>query len=207
VPYIDVLFRCPVCNSNLADLGPPSEQEFHVKNCLDGGSGTPQAAKYLVYKLPAESALIGVECVICLEEFAKGTLYAHTVNSIYLILFRPGSLVARLSCLCSFHNGLLYSVKNLGSVSLHLRLQLAYHLGCSVEGAALSMLADPYPYQFFAVVPYSLPHSTSHRNVTYNMQWKVTGISSRPKLMESIIIARFVESTVMELAAIYSDYI
>jgi len=97
--------------------------------------------------------------------------------------------------------------QNLGSVSLHLCLQLAYHLGCSVEGAALSMLADPYPYQFFAVVPYSLPHSTSHRNVTYNMQWKVTGISSRPKLIESIIIARFVESTVMELAAIYSDYI
>lgn len=67
--------RCPVCNSSLADLGDASEQEDHVKNCLDGGSGTtPQAAKYLVYKLPAESALIGVECVICLEEFAKGNL-------------------------------------------------------------------------------------------------------------------------------------
>jgi hypothetical protein len=74
VPYVNILFRCPVCNSSLADLGPASEQESHVKNCLDGGSGTtPQAAKYLVYKLPAESALIGVECVICLEEFAKGT--------------------------------------------------------------------------------------------------------------------------------------
>lgn len=50
----------------------------------------PQTAKYLVYKLPAESALIGVECTfgffttaedrshftagaICLEEFVKGT--------------------------------------------------------------------------------------------------------------------------------------
>jgi hypothetical protein len=48
----------------------------------------PQAAKYLVYKLPAESVLVGIECsfhsssqsvancsvlgVICLEEFAKG---------------------------------------------------------------------------------------------------------------------------------------
>jgi len=86
------LSECPVCSVNLADLGPVAEQESHVKNCLDGGSGTtPQAAKYLVYKLPAESALIGLECVICLEEFAKG------------------SLVARLSCLCSFHNACLSS--------------------------------------------------------------------------------------------------
>ena len=76
-----------------------------MKHCLEGGTGAvPQAAKYLVYTLPAESALIGTECefimnvihmcsnstlcagVICLEEFAKG------------------STVARLSCLCSFHN-------------------------------------------------------------------------------------------------------
>ena len=66
-----------MCNANLADLGPASVQESHVKNCLDGGSGTTlQAAKYLVYKLPVESALIGLECVICLEEFAKGMLRA-----------------------------------------------------------------------------------------------------------------------------------
>jgi hypothetical protein len=58
---------------------------------LDGDSNTLQAAKYLVYKLPAESVLIGIECSfavlvarvapvseklpagdICLEEFAKG---------------------------------------------------------------------------------------------------------------------------------------
>lgn len=71
--HADDVTRCPVCSVNLADLGPVVEQESHVKNCLDGGSGTtPQAAKYLVYKLPAESALIGLECVICLEEFAKG---------------------------------------------------------------------------------------------------------------------------------------
>ncbi|KAI0921340.1 hypothetical protein AcW2_006340 [Taiwanofungus camphoratus] len=67
------LAECPVCNTNLADLGPASEQEAHVKNCLEGGNATPpQTAKYLVYKLPGESALIGVECVICLEEFVKG---------------------------------------------------------------------------------------------------------------------------------------
>ena len=58
-----------------------------MKNCLEGGSGTPQSAKYLVYRLPGESTLIGTECVICLEEFVKD------------------SMVARLSCLCTFHNG------------------------------------------------------------------------------------------------------
>ncbi|OBZ76329.1 hypothetical protein A0H81_03981 [Grifola frondosa] len=67
------LAECPVCNVNLADLGLAPVQEAHVKNCLEGGGGAlPQTAKYLVYKLPAESALIGTECVICLEEFVKG---------------------------------------------------------------------------------------------------------------------------------------
>ncbi|KAI0650620.1 FYVE zinc finger-domain-containing protein [Trametes meyenii] len=86
------LAECPVCNTSLNDLGPAEVQEAHVKNCLEGGSGkAPQSAKYLVYKLPAESALIGTECVICLEEFVQG------------------STVARLSCLCSFHNACLSS--------------------------------------------------------------------------------------------------
>ncbi|KAG1892597.1 hypothetical protein F4604DRAFT_1672578 [Suillus subluteus] len=82
------LAECPVCGTSLADLGLPAEQEAHVKICLEGDAGTtPQAAKYLVYKLPGESALLGVECVICLEEFTEG------------------AVVARLSCFCSFHNG------------------------------------------------------------------------------------------------------
>ncbi|RDX53968.1 hypothetical protein OH76DRAFT_1453700 [Lentinus brumalis] len=86
------LAECPVCNISLSDLGPPHAQEGHVKNCLEGGTGTvPQSAKYLVYKLPEESSLIGTECVICLEEFVNG------------------STVARLSCLCSFHNACLSS--------------------------------------------------------------------------------------------------
>ncbi|KAF8341512.1 uncharacterized protein EI90DRAFT_2905326, partial [Cantharellus anzutake] len=82
------LGECPVCTTNLADLGPASAQEDHVRTCLEGGSGhgTQQSGRYLVYKLPQESVLIGVECVICLEEFERGTL------------------VARLSCLCTFHN-------------------------------------------------------------------------------------------------------
>ncbi|KAI6164748.1 hypothetical protein EDD17DRAFT_1801696 [Pisolithus thermaeus] len=68
------LAECPVCGVSLADLGLPADQETHVKGCLDGGPGpsTSQSARYLVYRLPAESALLGVECVICFEEFTKG---------------------------------------------------------------------------------------------------------------------------------------
>lgn len=87
------LAECPVCGVSLTDLGLPADQEAHVKGCLDGGPGpsASQSARYLVYRLPAESALLGVECVICFEEFTKG------------------SLVARLSCLCSFHNACFVS--------------------------------------------------------------------------------------------------
>ncbi|KDQ20611.1 hypothetical protein BOTBODRAFT_100253, partial [Botryobasidium botryosum FD-172 SS1] len=89
---ISDLSDCPVCSQNLADLGPASAQEAHIRACLEGnslGPGIQQAGKYLVYRLPGESTLVGVECVICLEEFTKG------------------SLVARLSCLCTFHNNCL----------------------------------------------------------------------------------------------------
>ncbi|KAI6047298.1 FYVE-domain-containing protein [Pisolithus marmoratus] len=87
------LAECPVCGASLADLGLPADQEAHVKGCLDGdpGPSAPQSPRYLVYRLPAESALLGVECVICFEEFTKG------------------SLVARLSCLCSFHDACFVS--------------------------------------------------------------------------------------------------
>lgn len=60
---------CPVCNQNLDEVGDAQAQEAHVRACLEGGSGTaqsgpPQPAKYLVYRLPAESALLGVECAL-----------------------------------------------------------------------------------------------------------------------------------------------
>ncbi|KAJ7507673.1 FYVE-domain-containing protein, partial [Mycena galericulata] len=99
------LAECPVCNRNLEEVGDAAEQERHVRTCLEGGSGpTSQVPKYLVYRLPAESTLIGLECVICLEEFAKG------------------SMVARLSCLCSFHNTCLTSWLQRGkSCPIHAR--------------------------------------------------------------------------------------
>ena len=54
---------CPVCFQNLDEVGDANAQEAHVKSCLDGGAGSPPSAKYLVYRLPAESALLGVECM------------------------------------------------------------------------------------------------------------------------------------------------
>jgi len=54
---------CPVCSQNLGEVGDAFAQETHVKNCLEGGAGTPQATRYLVYPLRPESALIGVECM------------------------------------------------------------------------------------------------------------------------------------------------
>lgn len=96
-------FSCPVCGINLSDLGSAAAQEAHVKICLEGESGTsPQTTRYLVYKLPGESRLIGTECkhlasvgltkaddamaigVICLEEFTEGIrILVRSINSIF----------------------------------------------------------------------------------------------------------------------------
>jgi hypothetical protein len=122
--------------------------------------------------------------------------------------------VARLSCLCSFHNGLPFPSKILRLAHLSL-LQLAYHLGCNVEGVAPSMLADSW-----RSTPVSRPLSLElsyfraplpvfFRNVTYNIQWKVISTSYRQKntLIESIIIARLIKSAIMEFRSIYTDYV
>lgn len=72
---------CPVCSQNLADLGSAAVQEDHVRMCLEGGAGaSSQAARYLVYKLPAESALIGTEC----KSFLSLTTYRDVSSSSYV---------------------------------------------------------------------------------------------------------------------------
>ena len=106
LPTEPLVISCPVCGQNLAELGAAELQEAHVKACLEGprqGSAAQQPVKYLVYRLPAESALIGVECVICLEEFVRGVFRKCGITQ-HIITVELGSLVARLSCLCSFHS-------------------------------------------------------------------------------------------------------
>lgn len=86
------LNECPVCGATLAQLGSQSDQEAHVKTCLEnGGGGSIQSGRYIVYRLPSDSPIIGRECVICLEE---------------LLGAQP---IARLPCLCFFHKNCIDS--------------------------------------------------------------------------------------------------
>ncbi|TKY86131.1 hypothetical protein EX895_004956 [Sporisorium graminicola] len=86
------LTECPVCSTSLSALGGSEEQEAHVRNCLEnGGGGSMQGGRYLVYKLPENSPIVGKECSICMEDFVAN-----------------GS-IARLPCLCYFHRGCIDS--------------------------------------------------------------------------------------------------
>ncbi|PPQ99071.1 hypothetical protein CVT24_003631 [Panaeolus cyanescens] len=91
------LADCPVCNQNLDDVGDAQAQESHVKSCLEGGAATPQTAKYLVYRLPAESALLGVECVICLEEFDLSLLDLAVSAAFITPVYLPGFNEAKVA--------------------------------------------------------------------------------------------------------------
>ncbi|PWN26434.1 FYVE-domain-containing protein [Jaminaea rosea] len=80
------LNECPVCNVTLAQFGCQQDQEEHLRICLEnGGGGSVQGGRYLVYRLQEDSPIISKECVICFEELLAG------------------QAVARLPCLCFFH--------------------------------------------------------------------------------------------------------
>lgn len=86
------LTDCPVCSTSLAGIGDSETQEAHVRNCLEnGGGGSLQGGRYLVYKLPDTSPIIGKECSICMEDFVAA------------------GVIARLPCLCYFHRGCIDS--------------------------------------------------------------------------------------------------
>lgn len=80
------LNECPVCGRHLSAFGHDiTLQEEHVRQCLDnGGGGSSQGGRYLVYKL-SEGPIVGKECQICLEEL------------------NIGMTIARLPCLCYYH--------------------------------------------------------------------------------------------------------
>ncbi|CAD6907678.1 unnamed protein product [Tilletia controversa] len=86
------LNECPVCDTTLAALGDSGAQEAHVRSCLEnGGGGSLQGGRYLVYKLPDGSPIVAKECVICMEDFVVG------------------ATIARLPCLCYFHRACIDS--------------------------------------------------------------------------------------------------
>lgn len=133
-----------MCSRNLSELGTASEQEAHVRSCLEGDtSKSPQIARYLVYKLPAESALIGIECTFPVDSpCVSEVTHTSIVGVICLEEFVVGSTVARLSCLCSFHNSMFPSASSPEKKTLT-HMQTACPLGCNAVKAALSMLAIP----------------------------------------------------------------
>lgn len=78
------LTECPVCRADLRVFGDEDLQAVHVATCLEGQSTSPSFSggsrhlgierlmswlTPLVYLLQEGSPLIGVECVICFEEF------------------------------------------------------------------------------------------------------------------------------------------
>ncbi|GAA6036876.1 hypothetical protein JCM8097_006327 [Rhodosporidiobolus ruineniae] len=78
------LAECPVCGTTLATLGSKAQQEDHVRDCLERGGGSISSGRYLVFTLPP-GPLVGEECRVCFEEFELG------------------DKMARLVCLCTFH--------------------------------------------------------------------------------------------------------
>ncbi len=82
------------------------KQEEHVRICLDGDKDhAPQTVKYLIYQLRGESRLIGIECKTADYSHVKFCTFLFFSGIICFEEFVEGSMVARLSCLCSFHQG------------------------------------------------------------------------------------------------------
>lgn len=82
-----LLDECPVCYRPLRPLPTEEAREAHVMHCLEHGAPADVVprTRYVVSQLAPDSALIGSECIICMEEFAVR------------------DVVARLGCLCCFH--------------------------------------------------------------------------------------------------------
>jgi hypothetical protein len=70
------LVECPVCRTDLRQFGDEDLQAIHVASCLEGQSSSPftGGSRHVVYRLPEGSPLIGMECVICFEEFQVSCL-------------------------------------------------------------------------------------------------------------------------------------
>ncbi|KAG2176216.1 hypothetical protein INT43_005450 [Umbelopsis isabellina] len=85
-----IMSECPVCGKRLSEVSLDKDvQEEHVQTCLNVGSPSVATVRYVSYKLPEQSPLIGQECLICFEEFEPGK--------------SSGNTIARLTCLCSYH--------------------------------------------------------------------------------------------------------
>ncbi|BGO96805.1 hypothetical protein NBRC10513v2_000741 [Rhodotorula toruloides] len=82
------LVECPVCGTGLRSVGDKAQQEVHVRDCLERGGGSIASGRYLVFTLPP-GPLVGEECGVCWAEF------------------EVGDKMARMVCLCTFHENCL----------------------------------------------------------------------------------------------------
>ncbi|BGO93036.1 hypothetical protein NBRC10512v2_005322 [Rhodotorula toruloides] len=82
------LVECPVCGTGLSGIGDKVQQEAHVRHCLERGGGSIASGRYLVFTLPP-GPLVGEECGVCWAEF------------------EVGDKMARMVCLCTFHESCL----------------------------------------------------------------------------------------------------
>ncbi|GEM06499.1 ankyrin repeat protein [Rhodotorula toruloides] len=82
------LVECPVCGTSLSGIGDKAQQETHVRECLERGGGSIASGRYLVFTLPP-GPLVGEECGVCWAEF------------------EVGDKMARMICLCTFHENCL----------------------------------------------------------------------------------------------------
>ncbi|CAO3683447.1 unnamed protein product [Rhizopus microsporus] len=85
-----LMIDCPVCGTSFLTMQ-KEEQEQHLQRCLNVGSPPVQSPRYIVYELPQDSTQVGEECPICFDEFSKG------------------DKIARMICLCTYHQHCLSS--------------------------------------------------------------------------------------------------
>ncbi|OAD76043.1 hypothetical protein PHYBLDRAFT_110566 [Phycomyces blakesleeanus NRRL 1555(-)] len=79
-----LMAECPVCGANFMGVR-QNEQEHHLQKCLNTGSPPVRLVRYVVYQLSSSSTQLDDECPICFEEF------------------KTGDKIARMICLCSYH--------------------------------------------------------------------------------------------------------
>ncbi|CAO3589453.1 unnamed protein product [Absidia cylindrospora] len=79
-----LMVECPVCGSGLLGMR-KEQQEYHLNQCLNTGSPVIRPPRYIIYTLMEGVSQVGDECPICFEEF------------------QVGNKIARMVCLCSYH--------------------------------------------------------------------------------------------------------
>lgn len=100
---------CPFCNAVFRPEVKSEDREVHISYCLKGAefSGSPsqhRANRMIIYRISEQECRGRNECVVCFEEF------------------KPSSSVARLECLCIYHEKCIldwFSRKGAGECPVH----------------------------------------------------------------------------------------